>query len=336
LLELADANSFIAGVVGWVDLTSPEIELSTHPKFKGVRHLVESEPDDDWLLQPAVLSNLQKLSVHGLSYDLLVHTRHLKHVPVVVETCPELAFVIDHLAKPRSTGRDQRMVAGIQTARTLSKHYLQTIGLVTEANGRLEDRRSAPVRRLCSRSLRCRADDVWSDYPVCCSHRLTIAYSTRFRKFCNISATRIAKRSFLKRREVLSSWLMSETYFITGAQGCIGSWIVKALTERGDQAVVFDRSDDSRRLSAIMNDDDLSRVRFITGDITDGAAVLSALSASGAARVIHLAGLQVPTCKADPVTGALVNVAGTLNVFEAARQLGIAQLFMRAQPRSTA
>jgi nucleoside-diphosphate-sugar epimerase len=72
-----------------------------------------------------------------------------------------------------------------------------------------------------------------------------------------------------------------------------------------------------------MSDDDLARVRFITGDITDGAAVLSALSDSGAARVIHLAGLQVPTCKADPVTGALVNVAGTLNVFEAARQLGI-------------
>jgi len=116
---------------------------------------------------------------------------------------------------------------------------------------------------------------------------------------------------------------MPETYFITGAQGCIGSWIVKALTERGDKAVVFDRSDDSRRLSAIMNDDDLARVRFITGDITDQAAVLSALNDSGAARVIHLAGLQVPTCKADPVTGALVNVAGTLNVFEAARKVGV-------------
>jgi nucleoside-diphosphate-sugar epimerase len=116
---------------------------------------------------------------------------------------------------------------------------------------------------------------------------------------------------------------MSETYFITGAQGCIGSWIVKALTERGDRVMVFDRSDDSRRLSAIMHGDDLARVRFITGDITDGAAVFSALSDSGAARVIHLAGLQVPTCKADPVAGALVNVAGTLNVFEAARQLGI-------------
>jgi len=116
---------------------------------------------------------------------------------------------------------------------------------------------------------------------------------------------------------------MPETYFITGAQGCIGSWIVKALTERGDQAVVFDRSDDSRRLSAIMNDGDLARVRFIMGDITDGDAVLSALGESEASRVIHLAGLQVPTCKADPVTGALVNVAGTLNVFEAARKIGI-------------
>src|SRR5689334_1958725 len=117
--------------------------------------------------------------------------------------------------------------------------------------------------------------------------------------------------------------MMPETYFITGAQGCIGSWIVKGLTERGDQAVVFDRSDDSRRLSAIMNDDDLARVRFITGDITEGDAVLSALSKSQATRLIHLAGLQVPTCKADPIAGALVNVAGTLNVFEAARKIGI-------------
>jgi len=116
---------------------------------------------------------------------------------------------------------------------------------------------------------------------------------------------------------------MAATYFITGAHGCIGSWIVKALIERGDDAVVFDASDDSRRLSAIMNAGDLARIRFITGDITDGAAVLSALSASGAERVIHLAGLQVPTCKVDPVRGALVNVAGTLNVFEAARSIGI-------------
>jgi len=116
---------------------------------------------------------------------------------------------------------------------------------------------------------------------------------------------------------------MPETYFITGAQGCIGSWIVKALIERGDHVVVFDLSDDSRRLSAIMSAADLSKVRFVTGDITNCGAVQSALSESGAARIIHLAGLQVPTCKVDPIGGALVNVAGTLNVFEAARKIGI-------------
>ncbi|MGH9969033.1 MAG: NAD-dependent epimerase/dehydratase family protein [Pyrinomonadaceae bacterium] len=119
---------------------------------------------------------------------------------------------------------------------------------------------------------------------------------------------------------------MPEFYFITGAQGCIGSWIVKALAERGDTPVVFDRSADARRLSAIMHPTSLERVRFVTGDITDPGAVLAALKSTGdsAQRVIHLAGLQVPTCKADPVAGALVNVVGTLNVFEAARTVGVA------------
>src|SRR5438034_7837913 len=83
---------------------------------------------------------------------------------------------------------------------------------------------------------------------------------------------------------------MAETYFITGAQGCIGSWIVKALAERGDTPVVFDRSEDTRRLGAIMERVHLERVRVIAGDITDVSAVRSALEASGARRIIHLAG----------------------------------------------
>jgi nucleoside-diphosphate-sugar epimerase len=116
---------------------------------------------------------------------------------------------------------------------------------------------------------------------------------------------------------------MPETYFITGAQGCIGSWIVKALAERGDNIEIFDRSDDARRLSAIMKADDVGRVRFVTADITDSGAVLSAVRASSARRIIHLAGLQVPACQADPAAGALVNVVGTINVFEAARTAGV-------------
>jgi nucleoside-diphosphate-sugar epimerase len=119
---------------------------------------------------------------------------------------------------------------------------------------------------------------------------------------------------------------MSQTYFITGAQGCIGSWIVKALAERGDKPFVFDRSEDARRLRAIMRPADLERVLFASGDITDVTAVRSALETSGARRIIHLAGLQVPTCKADPVAGAFVNVIGTLNVFESARATGAEQV----------
>ena len=116
---------------------------------------------------------------------------------------------------------------------------------------------------------------------------------------------------------------MSETYFITGAQGCIGSWIVKALAERGDSIEIFDRSDDTHRLSAIMEPNDLKRVRFVTADITDAAAVLAAVRDSSAKRIIHLAGLQVPACQADPAVGALVNVVGTLNVLEAAHAAGV-------------
>ena len=116
---------------------------------------------------------------------------------------------------------------------------------------------------------------------------------------------------------------MNEPYFITGAYGCIGSWIVKALVERGDTPVVFDRSDDARRLGAIMDPDAVGQVRFVRGDVTDAAGLRDALAASGARRVIHLAGLQVPTCRADPAAGALVNVVGTLNVFEAARAVGV-------------
>src|ERR1044071_10082388 len=99
---------------------------------------------------------------------------------------------------------------------------------------------------------------------------------------------------------------MDNIYFISGAQGCIGSWVVKTLVERGDLPVVFDRSEDARRLGAIMDRLLLGRVRFLIGDITDTKVVGEALARSEATHVIHLAGLQVPTCKADPITGAKV------------------------------
>jgi L-fuconolactonase len=140
LLELADQYPFIAGVVGWVDLMIPNVagqikELTRHPRFKGVRHLVESERDDDWLAQPEVLRGLTELSRHGLSYDLLVHTRHLHSVRTVAEHCPQLRLVIDHMAKPpiRSGEFDEWSKAFRPLAR-LSNVQCKLSGLVTEAN----------------------------------------------------------------------------------------------------------------------------------------------------------------------------------------------------------
>jgi nucleoside-diphosphate-sugar epimerase len=116
---------------------------------------------------------------------------------------------------------------------------------------------------------------------------------------------------------------MATRYFVTGALGCIGAWVVKALVDRGDEPVVFDQGRDRRRLEAITDSGHLTRASFVEGDITDGGAVRAALDASGARRIIHLAGLQVPTCRVNPPVGALVNVVGTLHVFEAARALGV-------------
>jgi nucleoside-diphosphate-sugar epimerase len=120
---------------------------------------------------------------------------------------------------------------------------------------------------------------------------------------------------------------MADTpYFMTGALGCIGAWVVKALVDRGDVPVVFDKSDDARRLRLLLDDRALGRVRFMRGDVTDAPTLRAALEQSGARRIIHLAGLQVPSCKADPPLGALVNVVGTINIFEAARALGLTRV----------
>lgn len=116
---------------------------------------------------------------------------------------------------------------------------------------------------------------------------------------------------------------MSNTYLVTGAQGCIGAWVVKLLVERGDRAVVLDLSDDNSRLAQIAGSEVIAEVEYQSGDITDFATVSRVLEESGAQRIIHLAGLQVPFCKADPALGAAVNVLGTVHILEAAKRQGI-------------
>jgi UDP-glucuronate 4-epimerase len=113
-----------------------------------------------------------------------------------------------------------------------------------------------------------------------------------------------------------------ERFLVTGALGCIGAWTVRQLAREGVPVVAFDLGTDPRRLELIMTSDELSRVRFETGDITDLGSIERALDAADVTNVIHLAALQVPFCRADPPLGAQVNVTGTVNVFEAVRRRG--------------
>ncbi len=111
--------------------------------------------------------------------------------------------------------------------------------------------------------------------------------------------------------------MSTDRFLITGALGCIGAWAVCNLVREGVPTVVFDLGRDPRRLKLIMTPDELARVTFVHGDITDLSVLEQALDAHVITHVIHLAALQLPFVKADPSLGARVNVVGTVNVFEA-------------------
>jgi nucleoside-diphosphate-sugar epimerase len=113
---------------------------------------------------------------------------------------------------------------------------------------------------------------------------------------------------------------------VTGAGGCIGSWVLALLVRAGVPACAFDLSEDKRRPRLLIDEKDLAGVTWLCGDISDSDIVMRAFEEIRPCAVIHLAALQVPFCKADPVAGAKVNVVGTVNVFEAARRLGIKRL----------
>ena len=101
-------------------------------------------------------------------------------------------------------------------------------------------------------------------------------------------------------------------FFITGAQGCIGAWIVKNLVERQQEVFVYDLDLQPKRLSMLLAPNRLAQVRFIQGDVCDSEKLGQEIQRCKISHIIHLAGLQVPTCRSNPRLGALVNVVGTL------------------------
>src|SRR3972149_1820959 len=118
---------------------------------------------------------------------------------------------------------------------------------------------------------------------------------------------------------------MPDHFLVTGAMGCIGAWVVRNLVREGtprenSRVVASDPPTDPKRIKLLLDPDELNRVTFVAGDITDLAALERALDEHAITHVIHLAALQIPFCRADPPLGERGNVVGTVNVFEAVKK----------------
>ncbi len=140
LLSLADAHPLIAGVVGWVDLQSPDVarhleSLGRHPKLVGIRHIAQSEPDDRFLLRPAFVRGLSRLEEFGLAYDVLIYSRHLPVAAELAARLPRQRFVLDHLAKPNIRGRERDgWERDLRALAAQPNVWAKLSGLVTEAD----------------------------------------------------------------------------------------------------------------------------------------------------------------------------------------------------------
>ena len=112
---------------------------------------------------------------------------------------------------------------------------------------------------------------------------------------------------------------MAETFLVTGSFGCIGAWVLRVLRDEGVQVVATDLSDYPLRPGLLLNEVELQEIDFQQLDVTDLNAVQEMVASKAITHVVHLAGLQVPFCRANPALGASVNVLGTVNLFEAVK-----------------
>jgi L-fuconolactonase len=174
LLDLADRFSFIKGVVGWLDLCSPELpyqleQFARHPKLLGVRHVVQDEPDDEFVLRPEFRRGIAQLREFDLIYDLLLFPKHLPAAVRLVEEFPDQPFVLDHIAKPSiAQGLISPWREHLQWLAQFPNVSCKLSGMVTEAKWQQwqpEDYR--PYLDTVSEAFGSNRLMIGSDWPVC-------------------------------------------------------------------------------------------------------------------------------------------------------------------------
>ncbi|MFC3572546.1 amidohydrolase family protein [Streptomyces yaanensis] len=176
-LALAEENDIVAGVVGWTDLTSPDVadalarlrELPGGSYLRGIRHQVQGEPDPEWLLRPDVRRGLAAVGEAGLVYDLLVLPHQLPASVKAAASLPELTFVLDHLGKPPiASGTLEPWASQVRALAALPNTVCKLSGMVTEADW--ENWRVADLRPYADTVLEAFGPDrlmFGSDWPVC-------------------------------------------------------------------------------------------------------------------------------------------------------------------------
>jgi L-fuconolactonase len=174
LLKLADRSPCVVGVVGWVDLCSPEVQaqlaaFANHPKLVGVRHIVQAEPDDRFLLRPDFCRGISVLAQFDLAYDILIYPRHLPVAAEFVERFPGQRFVLDHLAKPPiKSGQIRSWANGIRRLAAFPNVFAKLSGLVTEADWqRWKPPEIAPYLDIAFECFGANRLMIGSDWPVC-------------------------------------------------------------------------------------------------------------------------------------------------------------------------
>jgi len=174
LLQLADENPFIKGVVGWVNLCSRRVDeelerFCHHPKLRGLRHVVHDEPDDQFMMRDDFISGISKLRQYGLTYDLLLFPKHLPVACKLAARFPEQMFVLDHIAKPFiKDGKVKPWDSDIRRLASFENVSCKISGMVTEAdwhNWKAEDFR--PYMDIVLEAFGSVRVMVGSDWPVC-------------------------------------------------------------------------------------------------------------------------------------------------------------------------
>jgi len=174
VLELAEQNEFLVGVVGWVDLASEAceeqlLEFRDHPKFVGVRHVTQDEPDDDFIVRPEIIRGLKVLEQHNVPFDLLFFVKHLHHTPTLARELSNLPMVIDHLAKPNiKEGRLDDWADNFRAAAKFPNVYCKLSGMITEADW--QDWKPADLKPYVEIALEAFGPErlmYGSDWPVC-------------------------------------------------------------------------------------------------------------------------------------------------------------------------